>query len=161
MEELGDTLISVELCETSLIHRNGPIEQERRAAIRDLLTTNYFHVPRRKGKTYQGPYFLKLGIEEDRMIMIIEGQNKTPLEQFAFSLKPFKRVIKEYFLICESYNKALIGGSLSKIELLDISRRSTHNEGAEIFKTRIKDMVQVNLETSRRLFTLICVLHFR
>jgi uncharacterized protein (UPF0262 family) len=95
------------------------------------------------------------------MVWDLKDQDKNRLEQFSFSLKPFKRVIKEYFIICESYNKALLGVSPSKIEALDMGRRATHNEGADLLKARINDMVNINSKTSRRLFTLLCVLHIR
>ena len=161
MDDLSDTLIDIKLCETSLIQRNTQIEQERRTAIRDLLSENYFHLPNRSEEKYQGPYALALRVEDDRMIFDIEDEKANKLEEFSFSLKPFKRVIKEYFIICESYYTALSGASPSKIEALDMGRRSIHNEGSELLKTRINTSVKTNLKTARRLFTLICVLHIR
>ena len=161
MEEQSDTLIDIDLCETSLIQRNDSIEQERRIAIRDILSENYFHLPNRENNSCQGPYCLELKLEDDRLVLDIYTQDKEKLEKFSFSLKPFKRIIKEYFIICESYNKALLGASPSKIEALDMGRRSTHNEGSDLLKIRISDRIKVNMATARRLFTLICVLHIR
>lgn len=151
----------IELDEGSFIKRSEVIEMERNIAIADLLKENKFAPILKNGEKPQGPYKLELGIDGDGLIMIVKDQQDEQFRRFQMSLKPFRTIVKEYFLICESYFKALKGASPNKIEAIDMGRRSIHNEGASLLKERLKDKCGMDEDTSRRLFTLICVLHIR
>jgi uncharacterized protein (UPF0262 family) len=149
-------LVSVILDEAS-IGRAGPdIEHERAVAIYDLVEESHFVLKERPG-----PYRLLLSLSERRLIFDIRTESDEPLMMHAFSLTPFRRIVKDYFLICDSYRLAIRAGSPSRIEAIDMGRRALHNEGSEALKARLKGKVDLDLDTARRLFTLICVLHWR
>lgn len=155
----------IELDEKTIIRRNSDIEHERRVAIFDLLDKNYF-APKIEGlsdylKEYNGPYHITLRIEENRLAIDLKTQTMEELSTLVLPLSPLRRVIKEYFLVCDSYFSAIKTSSPSQIEAIDIGRRALHNEGAQIMKSRYDAKVDVDFETARRLFTLICVLHIR
>ncbi len=151
----------IELDEGSFIRRSEVIEMERNIAIADLLKANYFSPILKNGEKSKGPYKLHLSIDGDGLIMNVADLDDEHVHRFQISLKPFRTIVKEYFLICESYFKALKGASPNKIEAIDMGRRSIHNEGASLLKERLKDKCHMDDDTSRRLFTLICVLHIR
>lgn len=151
----------IELEESSFIRRHADIEMERSIAIADLLKENYFAPTLKKNEKLNGPYHLSLSIDGDGLIMNVSDVDSEPFRRWQISLKPFRTIVKEYFHICESYFKALKGASPNKIEAIDMGRRSIHNEGAALFKERLQDKCEMDDDTSRRLFTLICVLHIR
>jgi uncharacterized protein (UPF0262 family) len=150
-------LSAIVLDEHSIVRRTREIEQERDIAIYDLLESNNF-VPE---GSQDGPYRLVLGIEENRLTFDIQLEDSTPHGKIMLSLTPFRKVIKDYFLICESYFKAIRNAPPSQIEALDMGRRGLHDEGSNLLRERLKGKIQVDHDTARRLFTLICVLHLK
>ena len=148
-------LQSVVLDEGSLASVSRDQEHERQVAIFDLLEANYF-AP--EGAP-DGPYDLRIALIDNRLALDITG----PGYQFRhlLSLSPFRRVIKDYFMVCESYYDAIRNSTPAQIEALDMGRRGLHNEGSELLRTRLDGKVAIDVDTSRRLFTLICALHWR
>lgn len=156
-EENPYRLVSVELDERTLVRRTREIEQEREIAIYDLLETNSF-VPR---DSEGGPYRLILAVEENRLVFEIRLQSGEPHGRVMLSLTPFRRIIKDYFLVCESYFKAIRNAPPHQIEALDMGRRGLHDEGSNLLKERLEGKIDVDFDTARRLFTLLCVLHLK
>jgi len=150
-------LSAIVLDERSIVRRTREIEQERDIAIYDLLEANNF-VPEGSGG---GPYKLVLGIEENRLTFDIQLEDGAPHGKIMLSLTPFRKVIKDYFLVCESYYKAIRNAPPSQIEALDMGRRGLHDEGSNLLRERLKGKIHVDHDTARRLFTLICVLHLK
>lgn len=150
-------LSSIVLDERSIVRRTREIEQERDIAIYDLLESNSFTPEGSHG----GPYRLVLGIEENRLIFDILLEDGTPHGKIMLSLTPIRKVIKDYFLICESYYKAIRNAPPSQIEALDMGRRGLHDEGSTLLRERLKGKIEVDHDTARRIFTLICVLHLK
>src|SRR6195952_563320 len=150
-------LSAITLDERSIVRRTREIEQERDIAIYDLLEANSFTPEGSPG----GPYKLMLGIEENRLTFDIALEDETPHGKIMLSLTPLRRVIKDYFLVCDSYYKAIRTAPPSQIEALDMGRRGLHNEGAKELQVRLKGKVETDFGTARRLFTLICVLQMR
>ena len=148
-------LQSVVLDETSLASASRDQEHERQVAIFDLLEANYFR-PEGGGT---GPFDLKIALIENRLALDITGPDYQ--HRHLLSLSPFRGVIKDYFLICESYYDAIRNSTPSQIEALDMGRRGLHNEGSTLLRARLEGKVETDLDTARRLFTLICALHWR
>lgn len=156
---MADHRISaIELDERTVIWRNADVEQERRVAIFDLLEGNSF---RPLGIDHEGPYRLKLRVEEGRLAMDLADEGGAALGTILLGLAPFRRTVREYFAICDSYYKAIRNASPSTIETIDMARRGLHNEAATLLIERLEDKVEMDFDTARRLFTLICVLHIR
>jgi len=150
-------LSEVTLEERTTVHRTRDVENERNVALCDLLEKNLFHPAGSQG----GPYKLVLGVEANRLVFNIRLMDGELHGTLILSLTPFRRVIKDYFLLCESYFKAIPDQSAGRIEALDMGRRGLHDEGAAILKERLKGKIEVDFDTARRLFTLICVLHLK
>ncbi|MFA7440374.1 MAG: UPF0262 family protein [Sphingomonadaceae bacterium] len=153
-------IVAIELDERTVLWRNADIEQERRVAIFDLLEGNSF---RPIGIEGDGPWRLRLRVEEGRLAIDCatgEGETETG-GSIMLSLGPFRRTVREYFAICESYYKAIRNASPSAIETIDMARRGIHNDAATLLMERLADRAEVDFDTARRLFTLICVLHIR
>lgn len=150
-------IASIVLDEKSVVKRTREIEQEREIAIYDLMESNYFRPDGSKG----GPYHLVLGVKESRLIFDVKLEGGSHHARVMLSLTPFHRVVKDYFMVCENYFKAIRTAPPSQIEALDMGRRGLHNEGSELLKARLRGKIEVDLETARRLFTLICVLHLK
>ena len=151
-------IVSLDLDEKTVLRRNPEIEHERAVAIFDILEENRFAPIGHDG----GPYDLKLGIEDrQRLILDIHAANGEPVERMTLSVTPFRRIVKDYFQICESYFDAIKRLSPSQIETIDMARRGLHNEGSDMLCDRLRDKVDMDQDTARRLFTLICVLHIR
>ncbi|MBC8130254.1 MAG: UPF0262 family protein [Rhizobiaceae bacterium] len=149
-------LIEVELDET--IGRATPdVEHERAVAIFDLIEENVF----RPVGTPDGPYRLKLSLVEKRLVFDIRADGGEAIVTHILSLTPLKRIIRDYFLICDSYYEAIRSATPSQIEAIDMGRRGIHNGGSETLRERLAGKIEVDLDTARRLFTLICVLHWR
>lgn len=150
-------LIAVTLDENS-IGRSGPdIEHERAVAIYDLLEENVFAPVGHES----GPFTLHLSIAENRLAFDIRRVDGTPVMVHLLSLTPFRRIVKDYFMICDSYYQAIRTASPDRIEALDMGRRAQHDEGSRLLQERLRRKVRVDFDTARRLFTLICVLHWR
>jgi uncharacterized protein (UPF0262 family) len=150
-------IAKITLDEKTVVRRNADIEHERAVAIFDLLEENSFAPV----AGYEGPFHLDLAIEENRLVLDIRSTDDVSLERVALSLAPFRGIVKDYFLICESYFAAIKRASPMQIEAIDMGRRGLHNEGSELLRERLADKVVVDLNTARRLFTLVCVLHIR
>ncbi len=152
-----ERIVNVTLDEKSIERRNADIEHERAVAIYDLLENNHFAPV----GDYTGPYKLHISIEEDRLVFDIHSAADAPLEQVALALRQFRQIVKDYFLLCESYYSAIKTASPSRIEALDMGRRGLHDEGSELLRERLRGKIDVDFDTARRLFTLLCVLHIR
>lgn len=154
-------IIDVKLDERTIIWRNADVEQERRVAIFDLLEGNHFAPAAAYADAYAGPFKLVMRVEEGRLAMDVAATDDRALETIVLPLSPFRRVVRDYFAICDSYYKAIRNASPSQIETIDMARRGIHNEAAELLQERLAGKVEVDFDTARRLFTLICVLHIR
>lgn len=150
-------LVEITLDEDS-IGRSGPdIEHERAVAIYDLIEDNSFQPAGHDG----GPYTLRLSMADNRLVFDIRLTDGTAVMAHLLSLTPFRRIVKDYFLICDSYYQAIRSATSERIEAIDMGRRGLHDEGSRILMERLKDKVTVDFDTARRLFTLICVLHWK
>jgi uncharacterized protein (UPF0262 family) len=150
-------IVAVTLDEES-IGRSGPdIEHERAIAIYDLVEENLF-APENAG---EGPFTLHLGITGTRLMFDIKREDGTPVAVHLLSLTPFRRIVKDYFMICDSYYQAIRTATPDKIEAIDMGRRGVHDEGSRTLMHRLEGKVRIDFETSRRLFTLISVLHWK
>ena len=147
----------ITLDEGSIVRWNPDVDQERKVAIYDLLEDNRFALI----GGGRGPYGLHLAIEESRLVFEVKGGDGVPLRRIVLAGTPFRRVVRDYFQVCESYFEAIKVASPSKIEAIDMGRRAIHNDGAELLRQRLADKVAIDNDTARRLFTLICVLHLR
>ena len=154
-------IIDVTLDERTILWRSADIEQERRIAIFDLLEDNHFAPQRQHADGYGGPYRLALSVEEGRLALAIAREDGAPLETLVLGLGRFRRPIKDYFAICDSYFQAIRAATPQQIETVDMARRGIHNEAAELLRERLEGKIQVDFDTARRLFTLICVLHIK
>ncbi|MHA6641081.1 UPF0262 family protein [Mesorhizobium sp. A623] len=150
-------LIDVELDET--ISRSTPdIEHERAVAIFDLIEENSFRPVSDEG---DGPYRLKLSLVERRLVFAVSREDGGEVVTHILSLTPLRRIVKDYYLICESYYDAIRSSTPSHIEAIDMGRRGLHNEGSQALKDRLSGKIDIDFDTARRLFTLVCVLHWR
>ena len=151
-------LVKIALDEQALVRRNPDIEHERAVAIFDLLEDNSFAPI----GDFAGPYSLRLSLSENRLLFEIRDQeDKDHLGTVGLSVTPFRRIVKDYFTVCESYFEAIKTASPSKIEAIDMGRRGLHNDGADLLRDRLKGKIEVDENTARRLFTLLCVLHIK
>jgi len=159
---MADPRIShIELDEATILWRNADIEQERRIAIFDLIEENLFRPARASSAGHDGPYRLRLSVADGRLVLDIADEEHRPLETLILGLGRFRRPIRDYFAICESYYQAIRKASAQEIETIDMARRGIHNEAAELLLERLDGKVETDFATARRLFTLICVLHIR
>ncbi|HEY8873417.1 MAG TPA: UPF0262 family protein [Stellaceae bacterium] len=162
-------IAAITLDERTVVRRSPAIEHERATAITDLLKDNRF-TPQ-SGRA--GPFHLHLGIAENRLAMEIRASPNTtedvpgggpegePSETIVLPLAPFRRIVKDYFLVCESHYESIRGHGLARVEAIDVGRRSLHDEGSALLIERLAGKVTIDHDTARRLFTLICVLHLR
>ncbi|MCJ8334371.1 MAG: UPF0262 family protein, partial [Epibacterium sp.] len=135
------------------------IEQERKVAIFDLIEDNSFVLPKRDERAVpDGPYHLGLAIREKRLVFDVQTEAGDKAAEFHLSLSPFRQVVKDYYQICESYFNAVKTLPPSQIETIDMARRGIHNEGSRVLQERLDGKAEVDTDTARRLFTLICVL---
>ncbi len=150
-------IIAIDLDERSILRRSPEIEQERRVAMTDLLQANHFAVA-----GHDGPFRVKLRVEEGRLAIDLADEAAAALDTIRLGLARFRRPIRDYFHICDSYFKAIRSGDPKGIETIDMARRGIHNEAAELLKDCLGERgVEVDFDTARRLFTLICVLHIK
>ena len=154
-------ICAITLDDSGLAPPTPEIEQERKVAMYDLLEDNSFALPARDGRPVpDGPYALALSIRERRLVFDIRTETQDVAGEFHLSLGPFRQVVKDYFQICESYFSAVKSLPPSQIETIDMARRGIHNEGASVLQERLDGKAVVDTNTARRLFTLICVLHW-
>ncbi|MGI8852305.1 MAG: UPF0262 family protein [Methyloceanibacter sp.] len=150
-------LVAVTLDEGSIGRTNAEVEHEREVAIFDLLERNAFALEGHDG----GPYTLHLSLADNRLVFIVGDTERAPIQHVMLSLSPFRRLVKDYFLICESYYQAIKTQPASKIEAIDMGRRGIHDEGSQLLLERLKGKIAVDIATARRLFTLLCALHWK
>ena len=150
-------LIDVEL-DASIGRSTPDVEHERAVAIFDLIEENSF---RPVGDPAGGPYKLKLSLVDSRLVFAISRESGEEVATHILSLTPFRRIVKDYYMICESYYQAIRAATPSQIEAIDMGRRGLHNEGSQTLMERLTDKIEIDFDTARRLFTLVCVLHWR
>lgn len=157
MADGADRLVDVSLDDS--IGRSTPaVEHERAVALFDLIEESSF---RPEGDPGSGPYTLRIGLAEQRLVLDVARDSGEAVATHILSLGPFRRIVKDYRFICESYHEAIRSASLSRIEAIDMGRRGLHNEGAQLLAERLASKIAVDFPTARRLFTLVCVLHWR
>lgn len=150
-------LVNISLDERTVVRRSADVEHERAVAIFDLLEDNHFVL----AGDQAGPYSLHLSVRDNRLLFDVRDEGEQSIETVALPLAPFRRIVKDYFTVCESYFDAIKTASPSKIEAIDMGRRGLHNEGSEILRERLNGRIELDFDTARRLFTLLCVLHIR
>jgi uncharacterized protein (UPF0262 family) len=150
-------LTAITLDSTSIKRGNSGIEHEREVAIFDILESNFFSLDGRD----EGPYTLNLAIAEDRLVLAVGQQASDAVFTVVLSLTPLRRVMKDYFIVCESYYRAIRTAPPSRIQAIDMGRRALHDEGSRVLLERLKGKITVDNDTARRLFTLICALHWK
>ncbi|MFM8678259.1 MAG: UPF0262 family protein [Alphaproteobacteria bacterium] len=147
----------IDLDERSFLRRSADVEHERAVAIADLLDANRFAPAGHPG----GPYALRLSIEENRLAIDVALAAGGEVDRLVLPLLPFRRIVRDYFAVCETYYEAIKHAGPGRIEAIDMGRRALHDEGAAMLRARLADRVEVDGQTARRLFTLVCVLHMR
>ena len=150
-------IAEITLDQRTVVRRSPEIEHERAIAITDLLKENRFT----PDSGLAGPFHVHLAVAENRLTMEIHNPTNGSSEAVVLPLAPFRRIVKDYFLVCESYYGAMRGKRLDHVEAIDVGRRSLHDEGAALLAERLAGKVAIDHDTARRLFTLICVLHLR
>ena len=150
-------ITQITLDEETVIRRSPDIEQERRVAIYDLLEDTSFC----PAGDFRGPYKVLIGMEENRLVLNIRDTDDEPLTRVLIPLMPLRNIIKDYFKVCESYFQAIKTAQPSKIQAIDMGRRSLHDAGSNLLKERLDGKIAVDYETARRLFTLICILQIK
>ncbi len=154
-------IVQIDLDDANLPPPTAEIEQERRVAMFDLLEDNTFVLPARDGRPVPtGPYVLGLSIRDKRLVFDVNTEDHQKAAEFHLSLGPFRQVVKDYFQICESYFDAVKKLPPAQIETIDMARRGIHMEGSRVLQERLEGKAEIDIDTARRLFTLICVLHF-
>lgn len=151
----------IELDETTILRRNADIEQERRVAMFDLIEDNTFKPLRAFAAGHEGPYRVHLAVHDGRLQVDVADDAGQPLESLILGMGRFRRHIRDYFAICDSYYQAVRKATAAEIETIDMARRGVHNEAAEMLLERLEGKIETDFATARRLFTLICVLHIR
>lgn len=150
-------IVDIELDSGSIIRWSPEVEHERQVAIFDLLERNLFALE----NGFAGPYRIRLSLKGVNLVFSIEDAAGEESTEVSLSMRPFRRLIQDYFLICDSYFDAIKTASPSRIEAIDMGRRGLHNEGAEKLGDALVGKIRLDAETARRLFTLVCVLHIR
>jgi len=156
-----DRIARVTLDQTTVLRRSDPVEQEREVAMRDLEADNRFRPLRASERGHLGPWSLELSVAEGRLAILIRDRDGAEAETLGLGLGRFRRVVREYFAICDSYYKALRKASAQEIETLDMARRAIHDRATRQLLEALEGKAETDFATARRLFTLICVLHIR
>jgi uncharacterized protein (UPF0262 family) len=154
-------IIDLTLDERTIIWRNADIEQERKVAIFDLLNDSHFKPLRPQPDGYAGPYRVAMRVEEGRLAIDVKRDDGSPVETIVLGMMRFRRAIKDYFAICDSYYQAIRQQTPQQIETIDMARRGLHNDAAQMLMDRLDGKIELDFDSARRLFTLICVLHIR
>lgn len=157
MSDEANRIIDIQLDQKSIVRWSPEVEHERNVAIFDLLESNRFALM----DGIKGPYRLVLSLRESNLILDLKAEGREERAEIVLSVRPFRSVIKDYFLICDSYFQAIKGATPSRIEAIDMARRGLHNEGSDLLRESLQGRVEMDHDTARRLFTLICVLHIR
>ncbi len=152
-----DKLVAIVLDETSIVRGNANIDHEREVAIYDLIDSSSFKLPGRDN----GPYRLELALSEDRLQFKVSDESELPLATHNLPVSSLRRILKDYFIVLDSYYQAIRNAQPSKIEAIDVGRRGLHDEGAQILLDRLAGKIELDFETARRLFTLIAALHWK
>ena len=150
-------LVDVQLVEKTVVRRRAEAEHERKVALFDLIESNHFA----PAIDHPGPYKLYLSAEETRLIFDVRAPDGGELVRVPLALQPFRGIVKDYFKVCESYYQAIKTSTPSRIEAIDMGRRGLHDEGSRLLKNELAGRIDIDHETARRLFTLLCVLHIR
>lgn len=158
MADHADRIVEITLDDGSIKSWGPDVDHERRVAIFDLIEANNF---KPLGAEFSGPFAVHLLIEDNRLVIDIRGEDHTPQGRIVLALSPFRRIVRDYFKVCESYFSAIKTSTPSQIEAIDMGRRGIHNEGSEVLQDRLDGKIDMDFDTARRLFTLICVLHIR
>jgi uncharacterized protein (UPF0262 family) len=153
----GSRLVAVDLDQKSIVRWSPEVEHERNVAIFDLLEANRFRLI----DGFSGPYRMVLSLRETNLVMELHREGGEEATEVVLAVRPFRRVIKDYFMICDSYFQAIKGATPSRIEAIDMARRGLHNEGSDLLREALEGRVEIDHDTARRLFTLVCVLHIR
>ena len=153
----SERIVAITLDEKTVVRRAPEIEHERAVAIFDLIEGNRFAPV----GDFTGPYTLHLSVSDNRLVMDVAAEGGDPLTRVVLPLSQFRGIIKDYFQVCESYFQAIRSAPASRIEAIDMGRRGLHNEGSDLLRRRLKEKVDVDSNTARRLFTLVCILHIR
>ncbi len=154
-------IVDITLDDAGLPPPTPEIEQERKVAMFDLMEKNSFTLPKRDDRAVpDGPYNLNLSIRDKRLVFDVATTDDRKAAEFHLSLGPFRQVVKDYFQICESYFSAVKTMPAGQIETIDMARRGIHDEGSRVLRERLEGKAEIDTDTARRLFTLICVLHF-
>lgn len=159
-EEGSDRIAAIAIDSRSIVRWGAEVEHERSVAIFDLLERNSFRLV----DGFAGPYALLLSLRDSNIVVDVRRHDEDTNRHSAeinLAVRPLRRVIKDYFLICDSYFQAIKGSSPSRIEAIDMARRGLHDEGSQILREALADKVTLDHDTARRLFTLVCVLHIR
>ena len=157
MAENGAFRLSEVTLDESIGRSTLDVEHERAVAIFDLIEENSFQPVGHDG----GPYKLKLSLVNSKLVFTVAMEDDSPVATHILSLTPFRRIVKDYFMICESYYEAIRSSTPSQIEAIDMGRRGIHNEGSQTLMDRLDAKITIDFDTARRLFTLVCVLHWR
>jgi len=155
----GNSIVQMTLDEDTFLRRRPEVEHEREVALFDLLERNSFELAGEGDPP--GPYHVNLALKEDRLVFLLSTTDDKPIRDITLPVRPFRSIIKDYFLVCESYFDAIKTMTPSQIEAIDMGRRGLHNEGAQLLEERLLEYVTLDHLTARRLFTLLCVLHMR
>mgnify|MGYP003352160719 CR=1 FL=1 len=153
------SIVRIQLDEKSFLRRRPEVEHEREVALFDLLEENQFAL--RGEAAHAGPYHLKLRLADDRLVIEVCDTSDVCRQEIVMVARAFRSIIKDYFVVCESYFDAIKASSPSQIEAIDVGRRALHNEGATLLRERIAEHAEIDHLTARRFFTLLCVLHMR
>lgn len=157
MSDRSARIVRLELDQKSIVRWSPEVEHERNIAIFDLLEGNHFRLV----DGFAGPYAIVLSLRDTNLVLDVRREDDGEAAEVVIPMRPFRRVIKDYFLICESYFQAIKGATPSRIEAIDMARRGLHNEGSDLLREALAGKIELDQETARRLFTLVCVLHIR
>ncbi len=159
-----ERLCAVVLDESTIGRASNEIEHERAIAVYDLVEENSFQplaAPTPEAAKFHGPYRLNLSLQEARLVFEIQFEDGQPVATHILSLTPFRKIVKDYYMICDSYYAAIKTATPSQIEAIDMGRRGLHNEGSQLLLDRLSGKISMDFDTARRLFTLVCVLHWK
>ena len=159
-----ERLCAIVLDERTIGRASNEIEHERAIAIYDLVEENCFQPLQQsdnESADFHGPYRLNLSLQEARLVFEVLFESSAPLATHILSLTPFRKIVKDYYMVCDSYYAAIKTATPSQIEVIDMGRRGLHNEGSQLLQDRLAGKIEMDFDTARRLFTLVCVLHWK